>query len=575
MTAPAPEAPRQSAPGLEPESAPSVARSSLTMFGGSIASRVLGTVRAALITAIIGASLAGDAFSLANTLPNVLYMLAAGGILNAVLIPSLSRAMRLPDGGQEFTDRVITLALVGMAVITVLVTLGAGLFVWMLAGTSQPSVKQLALAFSYITLPQIFFYGLFALLGQILNARGKFGAFAWAPFMANIVAVTGLVVFIVMYPAPRQFDDQGQPFPRTPEQWTPGMIWLFAGSATISVVVQALSLVPALRGTGFRYRPKWGIRGAGLGGVSRLAVWAFVGLVVSQLGFFVSQGALNHAVGRVPGNVPIGGPAVYGIAFTIFMLPHAFVTVSIITALFPRLSAAAAGGRVERMRGDMRTGIALPLVVNVAVMAFVMVEAEPIIALLNPGLNLGSVETAAITLVVMILGIVPFGIDLLCYRTLFALEDGRPTFVMQVLLTGTSLVALGVTLLVPPQYAVAVMAFGQTLGNVISCAYGLRACRRRVGPLGGAAVVDTAARVGVAALVAGLLAMGTHNVLAPIRVYAAEGEGTTAVGRMIANGVEIGLVGVVFTAVYVGVAHVLHVREVRDVADLVRRRLGR
>jgi putative peptidoglycan lipid II flippase len=574
MTATVPDAPRASAPGVESVAAPSVARSSLTMFGGSIASRVLGTVRAGLITAIIGASLAGDAFSLANTLPNVLYMLAAGGILNAVLIPSLSRAMRLPDGGQEFTDRVITLALVGMAAITVLVTAGAGLFVWMLAGTSQPSVKQLALAFSFITLPQIFFYGLFALLGQILNARGKFGAFAWAPFMANVVAVTGLVVFIVLYPAPRQFHD-GQPFPRTPEQWTPGMVWLFAGSATLSVVVQALWLVPALRGTGFRYRPRWGVRGAGLGGVSRLAVWAFVGLVVSQLGFFVSQGALNHAVSRVPEKVAVGGPAVYGIAFTIFMLPHAFVTVSIVTALFPRLSAAAASGRLERMREDVRTGLALPLVVNVAVMAFVMVEAEPIIALLNPGLNLRSVETAAITLVVMILGIIPFGVDLLCYRTLFALEDGRPTFVMQVLLTGTSLFALGVTLVVPPQYAVAVMAFGQTAGNVVSCAYGLRACRRRVGPLGGAAVLDTAARVGVAALVAGLLAMGTHNVLAPIRVYAAEGDGTTAVGRMIANAVEIGLVGVVFTVVYIGVAHLLHVREVREVAGLIRGRLGR
>lgn len=574
MTAPAPEAPRDSAPGLEPESAPSVARSSLTMFGGSMASRVLGTVRAGLITAIIGAELAGDAFSLANTLPNVLYMLAAGGILNAVLIPSLSRAMRLPDGGQEFTDRVITLALVGMGVITVLVTAGAGLFVWMLAGTSDPSVKQLALAFSFITLPQIFFYGLFALLGQILNARGRFGAFAWAPFMANVVAVAGLVVFMVLYPAPHQVVD-GHEVPRTPEQWSTGMIWLFAGSATISVVVQALALVPALRGTGFRYRPRWGIRGAGLGGVSRLAVWAFVGLVVSQLGFFVSQGALNHAASFSTEAAPIGGPAVYGIAFTIFMLPHAFITVSIITALFPRLSAAAAGGRVERMQEDMRTGMALPLVVNVAVMAFVMVEAEPVIALLNPGLNLRSVETAAITLVVMILGIIPFGIDLLCYRTLFALEDGRPTFIMQVMLTGTSLLALGVTLLVPPPYAVAVMAFGQTVGNVVSCAYGLRACRTRVGPLGGAAVLDTAARAGVAALVAGLLALGTHNVLAPIRVYAAEGEGTTTAGRMIANAVEIGLVAVVFTVVYVGVAHLLHVREVRDVANLVRRRLGR
>ena len=155
--------------------APSVARSSLTMLGGSVASRVLGVVRNGLITAIIGAQLAGDAFSLANTLPNVLYVLAAGGILNAVLIPSLARAMKLEDGGQEFTDRVITVALAAMAVITVVVMAAAGGFVWLLARNSSPDFKDLALAFSLICLPQIFFYGLFALLGQILNARGQFG----------------------------------------------------------------------------------------------------------------------------------------------------------------------------------------------------------------------------------------------------------------------------------------------------------------------------------------------------------------------------------------------------------------
>ncbi len=278
--------------------APSVARSSLTMLGGSVASRVLGVVRNGLITAIIGAQLAGDAFSLANTLPNVLYVLAAGGILNAVLIPSLARAMKLEDGGQEFTDRVITVALAGMALITVVVMAGAGGFVWLLARNSSPEFKDLALAFSLICLPQIFFYGLFALLGQILNARGQFGAFAWAPFIANVVAVAGLVLFLVVFGQPHRVGPNGQQQPRDPSEWTGPMIWLFAGSATLSVVVQALSLVPALRRTGFHYRPRWGLRGVGLGGVSRLALWAFCGLAVSQIGFFISQGVLNNATAQ-------------------------------------------------------------------------------------------------------------------------------------------------------------------------------------------------------------------------------------------------------------------------------------
>jgi putative peptidoglycan lipid II flippase len=559
--------------------APSVARSSLTMLGGSVASRVLGTVRNGLITAIIGATFAGDAFSLANTLPNVLYVLAAGGILNAVLIPSLARAMKLEDGGQEFTDRVITVALAGMAIITVVVMAGAGGFVWLLARNSSPDFKDLALAFSLICLPQIFFYGLFALLGQILNARGRFGAFAWAPFFANVVAVAGLVLFMIVFPQPHRVGADGRQLPRDPSDWTGPMIWLFAGSATLSVVVQALSLVPALRRTGFRYRPRWGLRGVGLGGVSRLAVWAFAGLAVSQLGFFISQGVLNNATSHAKQlglAAAARGPAAYAIAFTLFMLPHAFVTVSIITALFPRFSAAAASGDMESLRNDFRTGLTMPLVANVPIMVAVIVLAHPIVALLNPGaaMDARSIEVAARVLVIMILGLVPFGLDLLCYRMFFALEDGRPTVIMQVLLTGISALAGVVTLFINPVWAIGVMAAGQTVGNVVSSAVGLYLLRRRTGSLGLMSAVVTASRVGSAAAVAGLVAWAVTVVLAPITSEAIN-QSSSFVKRMFASALEIGLTGLVFTVIYLGVAHVLHVREVRQVADLVRGRLGR
>ncbi|MER7070689.1 lipid II flippase MurJ [Terrabacter sp. NPDC000476] len=557
--------------------APSVARSSLTMLGGSVASRVLGVVRNGLITFIIGAKLAGDAFSLANTLPNVLYVLAAGGILNAVLIPSLARAMKLADGGQEFTDRVITVALAGMAVITAAVMAGAAGFVWLLASNNSDDFKSLALAFSLICLPQIFFYGLFALLGQILNARGQFGAFAWAPFFANVVAVAGLLVFLVAFGRPLGQPVEGQPQPGDPAQWTGPMIWLFAGSATLSVVVQALSLVPALRRTGFRYRPRWGLRGVGLGGVRRLAVWAFVGLAVSQVGFFISQGALNNATASAKTlglSLDARGPAAYGIAFTLFMLPHAFVTVSIMTALFPRFSKAAAADDRATLRRDFRTGLTMPLVVNVPIMVAVIVLAQPVVALLNPGIDQRSVEVASSVLVIMILGLVPFGLDLLCYRMFFALEDGRPTVVMQVLLTGISAVAGVVTLFINPVWAIGVMAVGQTVGNVVSSAVGLHLLRRRIGPLGLTSGLVTASRVGAAAALAGLVAWGATTVLDPI-TGAAIAEGGSALRRMFASAVEIGLVGLVLGVVYVGLAHAFGVREMRQVAGLVRGKLGR
>jgi len=558
--------------------APSVARSSLTMLGGSVASRVLGILRNALITAIIGLTLAGDAFSLANTLPNVLYVLAAGGILNAVLIPSLARAMKLEDGGQEFTDRVITVALAGMAGITVLVMAGAGGFVWLLARNSSPDFKSLALSFSLVCLPQIFFYGLFALLGQILNARGRFGAFAWAPFIANVVAVAGLLLFLVVFPKPHLVDAAGQARARNPSEWTAPMIWLFAGSATISVVVQALSLLPALRRTGFHYRPRWGVRGVGLGGVSRLALWAFAGLAISQLGFFISQGVLNNATSaaqRMGLGAAVRGPAAYGVAFTLFMLPHAFVTTSIITALFPRFSAAAASGDKTALRRDFRQGLTMPLVANVPIMVLVVVLAIPIVALLYPsGTDPRSIEVSASLLVIMILGLVPFGLDLLCYRMFFALEDGKPTVVMQALLTGISALAGLITVFVNPVWAIGIMAMGQTVGNIVSSGVGLYLLRRRTGSLGLMGSVVTASRVGIAATVAGLFAWAVTVVVHPITASAIDGSSSVA-KRIFASALEIGLTSLVFGVIYLGIAHALHVREVRQVSDMVRRRLGR
>jgi putative peptidoglycan lipid II flippase len=564
-------------PLMTTTAAPSVARSSLTMLGGSVASRVLGVVRNGLITYIIGAQLAGDAFSLANTLPNVLYVLAAGGILNAVLIPSLARAMKLEDGGQEFTDRVITVALAGMAIITVVVMAGAGGFVWLLARTSSPDFKSLALAFSLICLPQIFFYGLFALLGQILNARGRFGAFAWAPFLANVVAVSGLILFLLVFGRPLGDPVRGRQQPADPSAWTGPMIWLFAGSATLSVVVQALSLLPALRRTGFHYRPRWGLRGVGLGGVSRLALWAFAGLAVSQVGFFISQGVLNNATAEATGLGLINdarGPAAYGIAFTLFMLPHAFITVSVITALFPRFSRAAAADDTVSLRRDFRTGLTMPLVANVPIMVAVIVLAEPIVALLNPGIDPRSVEVSASVLTIMILGLIPFGLDLLCYRMFFALEDGRPTVVMQVLLTGIGALAGVVTLFVNPVWAIGIMAMGQTVGNVVSSGVGLFLLRKRIGRLGLSQGLVTASRVALAATVAGLVAWGATLVLEPITRATIDRRSST-LERMFASAVEISLVGLVFGVIYLGIAHALHVREIRQVGDLVRQRLGR
>ncbi len=165
---------------------------------GTLASRILGFIKGMVLGVAVGGSAVADLFDTANNVPNIIYLLVAGGVFNAVLIPQIIKASKQPDRGADFISRVLTLAVLVLLGLTVLVTLAAGPIMDVLTTDfSQPKLA-LVTAFATLLLPQIFFYGLYSLLGQVLNAHGAFKAYAWAPVVNNIVAIAGLVVFIVL-----------------------------------------------------------------------------------------------------------------------------------------------------------------------------------------------------------------------------------------------------------------------------------------------------------------------------------------------------------------------------------------
>ena len=256
--------------GTNGAQAPSLARSTAGMAAGTIASRVLGMVRAGMQLAVVGTGLSGDAWDVANTLPNIIYLLLAGGVLNAVLVPQITRAAGHADGGREYIDRLLTLAITAIAIVAVVFTLTAGLLVRLYSSpTWDPDLRALSTAFALVCMPQIFFYGLYTLLGQVLNARSRFAAYMWAPVVANIVAIGGMAYFLSQYPHQAGF-----------ASWTSPMVWVLAGSATAGVAAQAFVLIVPLWRSGFRFTPRWRFRGVGLRSASTVALWTFAALAV-------------------------------------------------------------------------------------------------------------------------------------------------------------------------------------------------------------------------------------------------------------------------------------------------------
>ena len=471
-------------------------RNAAVMAAGTAVSRVLGVIRNTMLVAAVGltSSLAADAFAIANWLPNVFYMLLAGGVLNAVLVPQVVRAYRSANG-QEYVDRLLTLAFAIFGGATLLLTLAAPLIVRLIV--SDPAQVDLATAFAFICLPQVFFYGVYTLLGQVLNARGIFGPYMWAPVVNNVVAIAGLAVFIAAYGG---YVASPEGVPDDLSVWDGGRITILAGTATLGVVAQALILAVPLYRSGFRYRPRGRWRGTGLGKAGQVAGWTFAALAAGQVGVLVvmrvAAAASDTQLAGVAGN------NAYNNAFGIFMLPHSLVTVSLVTALFTRLSDHAAARDVAAVRADFSQGLRTIAVFTLFAAPALSVLAVPLVRVLYPTTRTADVTAMAPIIVAFMAGLVAVGAWALCQRVFYAYEDAKGLFRIQVIMAGVvATTALLGWLVAPPQHWVAWSAAGIAASYVVGAVWGGAQVWRRLGG-GLSRIIRLHVRAGLAAVVA-------------------------------------------------------------------------
>src|SRR4030081_256749 len=171
-------------------------RSSRSMALGTLASRATGFLRTLIIGVAIG-GLGGGAYHPPNTTPNIIYELLLGGVLTSVVVPLLvGAAQRDTDDGEAYAQRLLTVVVVGLGGITLLaVALAPAIIRLYLV---NPSVAPMATLFALFFLPQIFFYGVGALVGAILNVRGSFAPPMWTPVLNNLVLILTGVLFIAI-----------------------------------------------------------------------------------------------------------------------------------------------------------------------------------------------------------------------------------------------------------------------------------------------------------------------------------------------------------------------------------------
>ncbi|WP_425451512.1 murein biosynthesis integral membrane protein MurJ [Acidipropionibacterium virtanenii] len=530
----------------EAEQTASLKRESSIMAAGTLISRVLGLVRSSLLTtAMLGTSLALDTFQAANTLPNVIFNLLSAGVLNAILIPQIVKAMKRKDGGREFVDRLLTVSFAAVLLITVLATLTSPWLLHIYFSGSGPA-RTLTTFFGFICMPQILFYGLYAILGQVLNARGQFAAFMWSPVLANVIQISGLVWFLV------QFGAHGDP-----ATWTASMVWVVAGTTTAGIAVQGLFLIIPLWRGGFRWRPRWGIRGYGLGAAARLTVWTFSALLIAQMVGIATKKMLSWVRVHHP---EVSSISAYDNAFLIFMLPHGLITVSILTALFPRMSSAHADGDTDGLRSLVRRGLTSPAVAVIPCSIAMVVLARPGVQTIW-SLQSDQVMPLAGAVAIMGIGLLPFGISTLQQRYCFAREDGRQNLIMQAILSGTQLVLVSLVFVVPAGGALWTVAAAQTVGNAVVSVVWIVAASRQMNGLGMRSVALSWLRLLAASVISG--------VPTAVAVWAM---GLLGEGRLMSL-LTLAVGGCLFVGVFLAAAKLLKIDEVGSLLDPILRRL--
>ncbi|WP_217185223.1 murein biosynthesis integral membrane protein MurJ [Streptomyces sp. AC495_CC817] len=535
-------------------------KSSAVMAAGTMVSRLTGFIRSAMIVSALGLAVLGESFQVAYTLPTMIYILTVGGGLNSVFVPQLVRAMKDDDdGGEAYANRLLTLVMVILGLLTALAMFAAPLLVRALSTplANDPAANDVAVTFTRYFLPSIFFMGIHVVMGQILNARGRFGAMMWTPVLNNIVIIVTLGAFLWVYGSAA---DSGM----TVENIPPEGERLLGIGILLGLVVQALAMIPYLRETGFRMRLRFDWKGHGLGKAAMLAKWTILFVLANQAGALVVTQLATAAVTdtKIAGT----GFSAYANAQLIWGLPQAIITVSLMAALLPRISRSAAEDDAGAVRDDISQGLRTTAVAIVPIAFGFVSLGIPMCTLIFGSSGTGAATNMGFMLMAFGLGLIPYSVQYVVLRAFYAYEDTRTPFYNTVIVAAVNASASAVCFFViPARWAVVGMAASYGLAYMIGVGVAWRRLKKRLGgDLDGSRVMRTYARLSIASLPAALL-----SGAACYGISRALGQGVG--GSMLALfGGGIVLLGVFYVA-----ARRMRIEELNSMVGMVRGRLGR
>jgi putative peptidoglycan lipid II flippase len=511
----------------------------LGIAGVTVLSRAVGFARVGVLSRTLGTSCVGSVYSAVNSLPNVVFEVAAGGALATLVVPLLAPAV---DRGDRDTAGRTASALLSWAVLVLapLAVLGALLarpVVRLLVGAHPacPDAAEVGSRLLVVFMPQVVLYGVGIVLAGVLQAHRRFLGPAVAPLLSSLVVITAYLLYAAQG---RTTDLRAL---STRQELTLSL------GTTLGVAALSLCLLVPLRRTGLPLRPTLAFPPGVAARARGLAGAGLLGLAAQQLALLV---ALRLALGGSGGDA-----VVLAVATAVFLLPWSVLAVPVATSVFPLLAARAEDGdeaAFATVAGRALRAVLVLMLGSAALLAVVAGPAARVLVLGAPGVDSTAALAGAIRAFAP--GLVGYGLLAQLGRALYARGDGRTPAAATV--AGWAVAAVLDVVLVaalPSVGRVTALGLGNTLGMTLAGVLLLRGLARSAGPaaLAGAGRAAGAGLAGAAVAVAvGLL----------LPVPRAQG----AVGSLVTGGV----LAVVAAAAYVAAVRLLDPAGVRE---LVRR----
>lgn len=339
---------------------------SIIAFATAI-SRICGYLRDQRITLLLGTSPAADAFILAFRIPNLIRRMTGGGALSASFIPVFTR--RLKDGSRKEALLLARRMLWTIAAILAIVAILGSVFsrqviyIFTLFGATHMR-WDMAVYLNRIIFPCVFFVGIAALLGAVLNSFHEFGVPASTAAVFNVTIILfslGIVYRPIMRWAPPEF--------RSPA------VALAAG-VLLGTVVQFVMQVPAVAKRGMKFAPSLSLRDPGVRKVGRLMAPAFFGMGVYQINFFVDT------VFATSSRMPAGSVTSLYIADRVMELVLGSYAIAMSTALLPTMSRQAAEGQVGEMKHTFAFSLRIVSFITIPAAVGLILLRRPIVQVL-------------------------------------------------------------------------------------------------------------------------------------------------------------------------------------------------